>query len=114
MPDCRSANRYPVETVLSSGQSGARIVMETAPSGQTPEETRSVRLDDGVVIELAWCPPGTFTMGDNDGNADERPPHRVTLSSGFWMGKTEVTQAQWEAVMGEDPSRNKGKDLPVE
>lgn len=46
---------------------------------------------------------GTFTMGSTNGESDEKPAHRVTLSS-FYIGKTEVTQALWEAVMGESPS----------
>lgn len=40
--------------------------------------------------------------------------HRVTITQGFWLGKFEVTQAQWQAVMGSNPSRFKGADLPVE
>ena len=40
--------------------------------------------------------------------------HRVTLSEGYHLGATEVTQAQWESVMGSNPSKFKGRDLPVE
>lgn len=50
----------------------------------------------GVPMELAWCPPGTFTMGDDHAE----PAHRVTLTVGFWMARTPVTEVQWEAVMG--------------
>jgi formylglycine-generating enzyme required for sulfatase activity len=53
-------------------------------------------------------------MGSDVGDADERPVHQVTISRGFWMGKYPVTQAQWQAVMGSDPSSFKGADLPVE
>jgi formylglycine-generating enzyme required for sulfatase activity len=56
---------------------------------------------------------GTFAMGSNEGDADEKPVHSVTLSN-FYLGKTEVTQAQWRAVMGTNPSNFKGDDLPVE
>lgn len=48
--------------------------------------------------------PGTFTMGSNRGDKDEQPLHRVTLTKGFYLGVTEVTQAQWAKVMGENPS----------
>ena len=56
---------------------------------------------------------GTFNMGSNVSYADEKPMHSVTVSS-FYMGKTEVTQALWKAVMGNNPSEFKGDNLPVE
>jgi formylglycine-generating enzyme required for sulfatase activity len=68
-----------------------------------------------VGMELVWIPAGTFYMGSADGANDEQPVHRVTFSNGFWMGKYEVTQAQWEQVMGNNnPSNFKGENLPVE
>ncbi|MCB9549961.1 MAG: formylglycine-generating enzyme family protein [Myxococcales bacterium] len=67
---------------------------------------------------LRWIPPGTFTMGSSAGEAgrysDEGPQHEVTLTRGFWLGDTPVTQALWLAVMGENPSRFKDVDRPVE
>ena len=71
-------------------------------------------------LELLWVEPGTFLMGSAPGeperNKAEGPPVRVTLSRGFWLGKTEVTQAQYEAIMGVNPSTfvAAGKDAPVE
>ena len=79
---------------------------------------------------MHWCPPGTFTLGTNTlfQTYRDSPPHQVTLTRGFWIGETEVTQSQWEAVMGSNPSRDnavrgdkihipavsfKGPDLPV-
>ena len=61
---------------------------------------------------------GTFTMGataeqGSDVDIDEKPTHQVTLST-YYIGKYEVTQAEWKAVMGTNPSRNKGDNLPVE
>ena len=68
-------------------------------------------------IEMVWVPPGTFSMGspssEEDRDSDETQ-HRVTLTKGFWMGKYEVTQAQWRAVMGSNPSKFSGSNLPVE
>ncbi|HPE21019.1 MAG TPA: SUMF1/EgtB/PvdO family nonheme iron enzyme, partial [Candidatus Mcinerneyibacteriales bacterium] len=55
---------------------------------------------------------GTFRMGSNE-NSDEKPIHSVTVDS-FWMGKFEVTQKEWQSVMGTNPSNFKGEDLPVE
>jgi len=59
---------------------------------------------------------GTFTMGSPEGeeNEDEHPQHQVTISKGFQMLKYEVTQAQWEAVMGSNPSYFSGDNNPVE
>ncbi len=59
----------------------------------------------GTYVTMVWIEPGTFMMGslDNDPDADDRefPRHQVTLTEGFWMGKYEVTQEQWVAVMGD-------------
>jgi formylglycine-generating enzyme required for sulfatase activity len=65
-------------------------------------------------IEMVKISAGSFMMGSENGNGDEKPVHKVTISQDFWMGKTEVTQAQWKAVMGNNPSDFKGDDLPVE
>jgi len=69
-------------------------------------------------IEFVKIAPGEFTMGcsdgDNDCAADEKPAHRVEITKSFEIGKYEVTQAQWEAVMGSNPSTIKGPDRPVE
>ena len=50
---------------------------------------------------------------DSEGRVGEKPAHRVTLTKGFYLGKTEVTQAQWRSVMGYNPSLFEGPDLPV-
>lgn len=65
-------------------------------------------------MEFVWVPPGEFMMGSDTGFGDEKPVHRVTIASGFYMCKYEVTQAQWQAVMRNNPSIFKGDDLPVE
>ena len=64
-------------------------------------------------IDMIACAGGTFSMGSRSGGSDEQPVTTVTLSP-FWLAKTEVTQAQWEAVMGSNPSYFKGGQLPVE
>jgi formylglycine-generating enzyme required for sulfatase activity len=68
--------------------------------------------------EMVFVQGGTFRMGctgeqGSDCHDDERPAHSVTLSN-FYVGKYEVTQAQWKAVMGSNPSYFKGDNLPVE
>ena len=56
---------------------------------------------------------GTFQMGSNDGENKEKPVHTVTVKS-FYIGKYEVTQKEWTAIMGSNPSYVKGDNLPVE
>ncbi len=73
---------------------------------------------NGVSFEMVHVEGGTFRMGatseqEDDADSDEKPVHSVTLSS-YYIGKTEVTQALWQAVMGSNPSNFKGADLPVE
>ncbi len=79
--------------------------------------TKTVILPGGAKMELIWCAPGSFMMGsplEEVGRFEDEPLHPVKLTRGFWLGKHEVTQAQWESVMGENPSRFKGADRPVE
>ena len=69
--------------------------------------------DNGTNIEMLLVPRGTFTMGcipgDAECQADESPVHQVTLANAFYIGKTEVTQAQWTATMGSNPSFFQGQ-----
>lgn len=66
-------------------------------------------------LELVHIAPGTFQMGTAaEGGADERPVTEVTLTRAYWLGKTEVTQAQWRAVMHASPAYFQGNDHPVE
>ena len=66
--------------------------------------------------EMVTIPEGSFEMGSNAGNASEMPVHRVTIARAFAMGKTEVTQGQWKALMGNNPSGfgDCGDNCPVE
>ena len=75
--------------------------------------------DTSSNIEMLLVPGGTFMMGCSPGDAecggDESPAHQVTLTNAFYMGKTEVTQAQWQAKMGNNPSDFSGQpNNPVE
>jgi formylglycine-generating enzyme required for sulfatase activity len=68
-----------------------------------------------VGMKLVLIPAGEFMMGSEDGDDDEKPRHRVRITRPFYLGATEVTQGQYQAVTGENPSRFKGSDdLPVE
>jgi len=97
---------------------GLRAAM--TPSGnETPREL-TLDLGDGVTMEMVYIKPGTFVMGGEsttDGRFEcvETPKHEVTITRGFYLGKYEVTQAQYEAIMGSNPSRStKGPDCPVD
>ena len=76
--------------------------------GTTGDEQR-FSLPNGAEMKMVWIEPGTFQMGSPDsegpdGRSDsEGPVHEVEISRGFWLGKYEVTQGQWEAVMGTRP-----------
>ena len=75
-----------------------------------------INLNKDVRLELVLIPAGTFKMGspesEKDRNKDETE-HEVTLTKPFYMGKYEVTQEQWESVMGNNPSNTKESKLPV-
>ncbi|MDO4551589.1 MAG: SUMF1/EgtB/PvdO family nonheme iron enzyme [Planctomycetia bacterium] len=81
---------------------------------------RKVLEHDGIKYAFRYCPAGTFTMGTPDmeyGVGGILPGNGlcdVVLTRGFWMLETEVTQAMWKSVMGENPASVKREDLPVD
>ena len=84
--------------------------------------TNSFTLPGGASLEMVWIEPGTFQMGSPSSELgrfdDEGPVHSVTISKGFYLGKYEVTQRQWEAVMGTRPWEGRsyvrsGPDYPA-
>ena len=74
---------------------------------------KSIDLGGGVNMQFVWIPSGSFQMG-SPREPDERPVHNVTLTKGFWMGKYEVTQEEYQHLMGSNPSPFKGDKNPVE
>ncbi len=73
---------------------------------------------NGVKFEMVYVKGGTFRMGateeqGDDAYGNEKPAHEVTLSD-YYIGKFEVTQEVWKAVMGSNPSYFQGDDYPVE
>jgi len=89
-----------------------------APAPKASPATLTLDLGNGVTMKLVLIRPGRFVMGSPDSEqgraADEGPQHVVVISKPFYMGVTEVTQAQYEAVMGTNPSDFKGPTNPVE
>jgi formylglycine-generating enzyme required for sulfatase activity len=90
----------------------------TTRSTPHPTKTASVPPASAIVrnqmgMELVYVPAGSLMMGSNKHDS-EKPVHRVTIREGFYLGRYEVTQAQWQQVIGNNPSNFKGDDLPVE
>jgi formylglycine-generating enzyme required for sulfatase activity len=96
-----------------------------------PEKEVTLDLGDGMKMEFTLIPAGEFMMGSHQSPEDvvkafglpeifvvylrnEHPQHRVRISKAFYLGKCEVTQEQWKAIMGTNPSFRKGAKLPVE
>jgi formylglycine-generating enzyme required for sulfatase activity len=89
---------------------------EYAKSTGLPIE-QTVDLGRGMELEMVLIPPGEFQMGspaDESGRDSDEVPHLTTLSKGFYLGKYSVTQAQWDAVLGSNPSKFKGRHHPVD
>ncbi len=86
------------------------------PAPTNPKSDFQVMLGD-VPLEMIYVPSGTFMMGSPDNEKErsdsEGPQHRVNVPE-FWVGKYQVTQAQWQVVMGNNPSSFKGNNHPVE
>ena len=104
-----------VSSLQSSAVSSNNVSSSTVSSGGN---TISIPVKDGISIDMVKVETGTFMMGATlemqDSYDDEMPVHQVTLTNDYYMGKYEVTQALWQAVMGNNPSKFKGDNLPVE
>ena len=96
--------------------------LEEIRAGKVKDEEKKAKLilqvdlGKGVNLEMVLIPAGKFMMGSpasEVGRVDNETQHEVTLTKPFYMGKYEVTQEQWQAVMGNNPSRTKGAKLPV-
>ena len=109
------------EVVAIQQSTVSQPTVSQEPVAQTPVtnvDNISIPVKDGVSIDLVRVEAGTFTMGataEMENPYDrEKTPHRVTLTNDYYIGKYEVTQGLWQAVMGNNPSYFKGDNLPVE
>lgn len=84
-------------------------------SNVTPDTSSQSEIINNLINNMVYVEGGSFTMGSDDSDAynSEKPAHRETVRS-FSIGRYEVTQREWKAVMGSNPSYFKGDDLPVE
>ena len=113
--DCRSASFIAdkVDPNEKRGSYGFRVAL----SPITNNMDITIPLSNTVSLDMIWIKPGTFTMGSPEnelGRSDDEVQHQVTLTKGYWLGKYEVTQAQYEAVTGSNPANFKGSNRPVE
>lgn len=93
--------------------------MESAQEKEDLPQSFTEDLGNGVKLEMLLIPKGGFLMGspdsDSDADDDEKPQHRVEITQEFYLGKYQITQGQWQAVMGNNPSHfQNGNDYPVE
>jgi formylglycine-generating enzyme required for sulfatase activity len=109
------------ETRVFAQATPAQPSAPPAPAAQAPPKpelpkTLSFPLGKGVKMDFVLIPAGTFTMGTmgtEKSASYKKPAHQVTITKPFYMGVYEVTQAQWKAVMVDNPSARQGDDLPV-
>ena len=98
------------ETLLDPPMNMPPVTAFSAPSGKV--------WTNSIGMEFVKIPAGSFWMGsgkdDEDASDLEKPRHKVTISRPFYLGRYPVTQTQWEAVMGNNPSSFKGTKRPVE
>ena len=81
---------------------GAHGASESFGLGHEAGDAKTIELHGGVEMSLRWCPPGTFVMGSpetEEGREDSEIQHQVTLTRGFWLEETAVTQGQWKQLM---------------
>jgi formylglycine-generating enzyme required for sulfatase activity len=109
-----------VARAFNDDDSRTRYLVDTPTDNHFPgvpkvaaEEIERKRKDE-IAGEFVPIPVGEFMMGSDSGEGDEKPRHRVRITKRFEMGKYEVTQAVWGAVMGANPSGFHGDDRPVE
>jgi formylglycine-generating enzyme required for sulfatase activity len=97
---------------VGSAKSGASL----SAANTVPElkATETIDLGEGVTMEFVLIRPGSFLMGSSRNSYDETPVHKVAITKPYYIGKYEITQEQWEKVMGSNPSLFKGIKLPVE
>jgi formylglycine-generating enzyme required for sulfatase activity len=113
-------------SATNSAQNGKVAYHHVGPQKRDAEAGPGVYLDTRVtgsaggwetIAGMVLIPAGTFTMGSptsEAGRGSDETQHSVTISKAFFMGKYEVTQKEWVAVMGSNPSNWKGDNLPVE
>ena len=116
--DSKTVSILEGQTASLSGVLTTHTSSSVASGFSSSGNTITIPVKNGISIDMVRVEAGTFTMGATaemeDPYGDEKPTHQVTLTNDYYMGKYEVTQALWKAVMGNNPSGFKGDNLPVE
>ena len=103
---------------LTSSTSSSNANTLSSSGSSLSGNALTIPVKNGINIEMVKVEAGSFYMGATsemqNPYSDEKPDHRVTLTNNYYVGKYEVTQALWQAVMGSNPSNFKGDALPVE
>lgn len=116
---CEGGNPSAAQQKINACDAKIKALRELFGAKQKAEDPNKQEFEvNGVKFKMIYVEGGTFQMGatpeqDSYAHVDEKPVHSVTLSD-FCIGETEVTQALWKAVMGNNPSYFKGDNLPVE
>ena len=116
--DSKTVNILEGQTATIAGVLTTNTSSSIASGTSSSGNTITIPVKDGISIDMVRVEAGTFTMGATaemkDPYGEEKPTHQVTLTNDYYIGKYEVTQALWKAVMGNNPSCFKGDNLPVE
>ena len=107
-----------ISSSLTSSASSSNSNTLSSSGSSLSGNALTIPVKNGINIEMVKVEAGSFDMGATPEMQApyevEKPVHRVTLTNNYYIGKYEVTQALWQAVMGSNPSHFKGDDLPVE
>ena len=116
--ESKQVNILEGQTATIAGVLTANTTVATNTASSLSGNTITIPVKNGISIDMVRVEAGTFTMGATSEMEDpydwEKPTHQVTLTNDYYIGKYEVTQALWKAVMGNNPSNFKGDNLPVE
>ncbi len=103
---------------ITTGNKRQETQMDAAAKELTLASNAEKFLTNSIGANLVYIPPGEFMMGSPSNElsraSDEGPQHLVKITRGFYLSVTEVTQAQYRAIMGTNPSYFEGEDNPVE
>jgi len=120
MVDRNHAQKWMSALALGFAIGAWGLAVSASPTQSAQVASTAAYSTNELGMEFVMVPPGEFQMGCSEGakpnecSKDEKPRHRVQITKAFEIGKTEVTENQWQAVMASNPSTFKGEDLPVE
>ena len=116
--DSKTVNILEGQTATLAGVLTTNTTASSTTGSSLSGNTITIPVKDGISFEMVRVEAGTFAMGATPEMKDpfnwEKPVHQVTQTNDYYIGKYEVTQALWQAVMGNNPSDFKGDNLPVE